>query len=175
MNKTININLGGIFFHIDEQAYTALRTYLDRISRSLSEDSQGKEEIINDIEMRISEILSERIKDSRQVVSLNDIEDIIQIMGKPEDYEIESDYTAETPPYSGRRTSHRKLYRDADDSFYGWGLFWFRTLFWNRSHMAKTSFSSPIFRIRNWACLILYTLDSVTPSQYNCRKTGNGR
>lgn len=119
MNKTININLGGIFFHIDEQAYTALRTYLDRISRSLSEDSQGKEEIINDIEMRISEILSERIKDSRQVVSLNDIEDIIEIMGKPEDYEIESDYTADTPQYSGRRTSNRKLYRDADDSFMG--------------------------------------------------------
>ncbi len=119
MNKTININLGGLFFHIDEQAYTALRTYLDRISRSLSEDSQGKEEIINDIEMRISEILSERIKDSRQVVSLTDIDDIIEIMGKPEDYEIESDYAANTPHYSGRKTSYRKLYRDADDSFLG--------------------------------------------------------
>ncbi len=119
MNKTININLGGLFFHIDEQAYTALRTYLDRISRSLSEDSQGKEEIINDIEMRISEILSERIKDSRQVVSLSDIEDIIEIMGRPEDYEIESDYTGDTRQYYGSKTSYRKLYRDPDDSFLG--------------------------------------------------------
>ena len=36
MNKTININLGGIFFHIDEVAYQKLKGYLDAIRRSLS-------------------------------------------------------------------------------------------------------------------------------------------
>ena len=86
MNKTININLGGYFFHIDESAYQKLRTYLDAIARSLSEDPQGKNEIIADIEARISELLSEKIADSRQVVNEQDISDIIKIMGEPEDY-----------------------------------------------------------------------------------------
>ena len=61
MNKTININLGGFFFHIDEIAFQKLRRYLDSISRSLSDDPQGKNEIISDIEARISELLSEKI------------------------------------------------------------------------------------------------------------------
>ena len=46
MNKTININLGGFFFHIDEIAYQKLQRYLESISRSLSDDPQGKNEII---------------------------------------------------------------------------------------------------------------------------------
>ena len=86
MNKTININLGGFFFHIDENAYQKLKRYLDAISRSLSDDPQGKNEIIADIEARISELLSERITDARQVVNEGDIEEIIAIMGQPEDY-----------------------------------------------------------------------------------------
>ena len=86
MNKTININLGGFFFHIDERAFEKLRRYLDAISKSLSEDPQGKNEIIADIEARISELLTEKITDERQVVNESDIDDIITIMGQPEDY-----------------------------------------------------------------------------------------
>ena len=48
---------------------------------------QGKNEIIADIEARISELLSEKINDPRQVINENDINDIINIMGQPEDYE----------------------------------------------------------------------------------------
>ena len=91
MNKTININLGGIFFHIDELAYQKLRLYLDAIRRSLSDDPQGRDEILNDIELRIGELLSERIKDVRQVVNENDIDEITKIMGKPEDYLVDED------------------------------------------------------------------------------------
>jgi hypothetical protein len=35
MNKTVNINLGGMFFHIDEDAYKKLTRYFDAIKRSL--------------------------------------------------------------------------------------------------------------------------------------------
>ena len=48
MNKTVNINLGGMFFHIDEDAYQKLTRYFDAIKRSLS-NSNGKDEIIKDI------------------------------------------------------------------------------------------------------------------------------
>mgnify|MGYP000978730212 CR=1 FL=1 len=91
MNKTININLGGIFFHIDELAYQKLRLYLDAIRRSLSDDPQGRDEILNDLEHRIGELLSERIKDARQVVNENDIDEITKIMGKPEDYLVDEE------------------------------------------------------------------------------------
>jgi phage shock protein PspC (stress-responsive transcriptional regulator) len=120
MNKTININLGGYFFHIDETAYQKLRRYLDAISKSLSDDPQGKNEIIADIEARISELLSEKITDVRQVVNEQDISNIIKIMGEPEDYEEnETGYTDNSSSYQRKKTSNRKLYRDGDDKFLG--------------------------------------------------------
>ncbi|MCD8411499.1 PspC domain-containing protein [Tenacibaculum finnmarkense] len=121
MNKTININLGGFFFHIDEIAYQKLKRYLEAIGRSLSDDPQGKNEIISDIEARISELLSERITDARQVVNENDIEEIIVIMGQPEDYaEAEEGYNDEAS-YSSKtkKGASKKLFRDGDDKFLG--------------------------------------------------------
>ncbi len=120
MNKTININLGGYFFHIDENAYQKLRRYLDAIAKSLSDDPQGKNEIIADIEMRISELLSEKITDARQVVNEQDISDIIKIMGEPEDYaETEEAYSETGSSYQRKQSSSKKLYRDGDDKFIG--------------------------------------------------------
>ncbi|WKD86159.1 Phage shock protein C [Polaribacter huanghezhanensis] len=123
MNKTININLGGFFFHIDEIAFQKLKRYLDSISRSLSDDPQGKNEIISDIEARISELLSEKITDARQVVNESDIDEVIKIMGQPEDYaDAEEGYANEDYNYQRRRTSSssgKKLFRDGDDKFLG--------------------------------------------------------
>lgn len=120
MNKTININLGGFFFHIDETAYQKLNRYLEAISRSLSDDPQGKDEIIADIESRISELLSEKITDARQVVNEGDIEDIIGIMGQPEDYaEAEEAYNENTTYTKRRKNTSKKLFRDSNDKFLG--------------------------------------------------------
>jgi len=120
MNKTININLGGFFFHIDESAYHKLNRYLEAISRSLSDDPQGKNEIISDIEARISELLSERITDARQVVNESDIDEIINIMGQPEDYvEAEEAYAEQNYSYQRKSTKGKKLFRDGDDKFLG--------------------------------------------------------
>ena len=122
MNKTININLGGFFFHIDENAYQKLKRYLDAIARSLSDDPQGKNEIISDIEARISELLSERITDARQVVNESDIDEIITIMGQPEDYiESEEMYEDNSNYNYNKRTksNNKKLFRDSEDKFLG--------------------------------------------------------
>jgi phage shock protein PspC (stress-responsive transcriptional regulator) len=120
MNKTININLGGFFFHIDEVAYQKLQRYLESISKSLSDDPQGKNEIIADIEARISELLSEKITDARQVVNESDIDDIIVIMGQPEDYaEAEQEYNDANYSYKRNSASGKKLFRDGDDKFLG--------------------------------------------------------
>lgn len=120
MNKTININLGGFFFHIDESAFQKLRRYLDAISKSLSDDPQGKNEIIADVEARISELLSEKITDARQVVNESDIDDVITIMGQPEDYtEAEEPYNDANYSHKRNNSKGKKLFRDGDDKFLG--------------------------------------------------------
>ena len=120
MNKTININLGGIFFHIDEIAFQKLKRYLDAIRRSLSDDPKGRDEIITDIESRISELLSERVKDVRQVVNESDIDDIVEIMGQPEDYAVDEELFMDDAGKSySSSTSNKKLFRDGDDKFLG--------------------------------------------------------
>lgn len=119
MNKTININLGGFFFHIDENAYQKLKRYLEAISRSLSDDPQGRNEIISDIEARISELLSERITDARQVVNESDIDEIIAIMGQPEDYSEAEEAYSENYSYQKSSNSNKKLFRDTSDKFLG--------------------------------------------------------
>mgnify|MGYP006075058343 FL=1 len=119
MNKTININLGGLFFHIDEIAYQKLNRYLSAIRKSLSDDSQGRDEIIKDIELRISELLSIKIVDERQVISEGDIDSIIEVMGQPEDYNVDEELFTESKTYTHKTKSSKKLYRDVDDKFLG--------------------------------------------------------
>jgi phage shock protein PspC (stress-responsive transcriptional regulator) len=117
MNKTVNINLGGMFFHIDEDAYQKLTRYFDAIKRSLS-NSSGQDEIIKDIEMRICELLTEKQKTDKQVVGLRDVDEVIAVMGQPEDYRIDDEDTGNTTPnYSSSMT--KKLYRDTENGKIG--------------------------------------------------------
>ncbi|WP_396198774.1 PspC domain-containing protein [Flavobacterium sp.] len=118
MNKTTSINLGGYFFHIDEDAFRKLSNYFDAVRSSLSPD--GREEIINDIESRISELFTEKLGTTKQVIGLKEVDDIITIMGQPEDYKIEE----ETPKNDFQSnytstSSSKKLYRDKENSFLG--------------------------------------------------------
>ena len=119
MNKTVNINLGGMFFHIDEDAYQKLTRYFDAIKRSLS-NSNGQDEIIKDIEMRIAELITERHTNDKQVINIREVEEIITIMGQPEDYRIEDDGSAAEPTYNFDPSKRiKKLYRDTDHATIG--------------------------------------------------------
>jgi phage shock protein PspC (stress-responsive transcriptional regulator) len=120
MNKTVNINLGGMFFHIDEDAYQKLTRYFDAIKRSLS-NSSGQDEIIKDIEMRVSELLTEKQKTEKHVVGLKDVDDVIAVMGQPEDYRIDEEGIGATATNfsSSSSTGSRKLYRDKDGEMIG--------------------------------------------------------
>ncbi len=83
MKKTLTINLNGTVFHIDEDAYEALSSYLDELTRQLASED-GSQEILEDIEARISELFAERLRYGMQVVRLYDVRDIIAVMGQPE-------------------------------------------------------------------------------------------
>ena len=120
MNKTVNINLAGIFFHIDEDAYLKLSRYLEAIKRSFT-DSQGRSEIISDIEARIAELFSERIQNEKQVVGIKLVDEVIEIMGQPEDYLVDDEIFEDEPQPKHRQSSKpkKKLYRDTDNSYIG--------------------------------------------------------
>lgn len=119
MNKTVNINLGGMFFHIDEDAYQKLSRYFDAIKRSLK-NSSGQEEVIKDIEMRIAELLNEKQKSEKHVVGLKDVDEVIAIMGQPEDYIIEDEPKNFENQYQfNPSTKSKKLYRDSEKGMIG--------------------------------------------------------
>jgi phage shock protein PspC (stress-responsive transcriptional regulator) len=120
MNKTVNINLAGIFFHIDEDAYLKLSRYLEAIKRSFT-DSQGRSEIIADIEARIAELFAERIQNEKQVVGVKLVDEVITIMGQPEDYLVDDEIFEDEPQVRQHQSykSTKKLFRDTDNSYVG--------------------------------------------------------
>ena len=120
MNKTVNINLAGIFFHIDEDAYLKLQRYLEAIKRSFT-DSQGRSEIIADIEARIAELFSERVQHDKHVIRIKEVDEVISIMGQPEDYLVDDEIFEDEPQtvYRSKATTSRKLFRDTDNSYIG--------------------------------------------------------
>ena len=118
MKKTVSINLAGIFFHIDEDAYQKLQNYFEAIKSSL-QNTQEASEIIADIEGRVAELFSERIKTSQQVISNKEVDEIVSIMGQPEDYKIDEEIFEETPKNKNSDSQKRRLFRDRDSSYIG--------------------------------------------------------
>lgn len=119
MNKTVNINLANILFHIDEKAFNKLQRYLEAIKRSFA-GTAGSDEIIADIEARIAELFHEKMESERQVITMKEVDEVIQIMGQPEDYMVDEDIFEDGPSTSTAPKSRiKKLYRDIDNKYIG--------------------------------------------------------
>jgi DNA-directed RNA polymerase specialized sigma subunit len=80
MKKTIKVNIGGTVFHLDEDAYTRMKEYLDSLSRRFGTSPTGKE-IMEDIELRIAELLNKQLK-GRECVSLDDVREVTENSGR---------------------------------------------------------------------------------------------
>jgi phage shock protein PspC (stress-responsive transcriptional regulator) len=109
-----------MLFHIDENAYQKLLRYLEAIKRSFA-GTKGSDEIIADIEARIAELFFEKMKDERQVITLKEVDEVITIMGQPEDYHIDEEIFEDGPAdtSTGARRRVKKLYRDIDRKYIG--------------------------------------------------------
>lgn len=120
MNKTVNINLANTLFHIDDDAYNKLRRYLESIKRSFS-GTKGSDEIIADIEARIAELFLEKMENERQVITNKEVDQVIDVMGQPEDYMVDEDIFEDEPKksYAQPVTRAKKLYRDIDHKYIG--------------------------------------------------------
>ena len=123
MKKTLTVNLGGTVFHIDEDAYQLLDKYLSNLRIHFRKE-EGSEEIMNDFEMRISELFGERVRLGHEVITIEHVEEVINRMGKPE--EIFEEETEEEKENAKKRTyqeqvitGKKKLMRDPDNRVIG--------------------------------------------------------
>ena len=121
MKKTVQVNLSGQIFTLDDDAYDRLSNYLRQISQ-LYINSPGKDEILQDIEVRIAELFSEKLVGTKMVVSLKDVDAVIEVMGRPEQFDEgtmeEEDSGASSQTRSGDYRGKR-LYKDPDDKVVG--------------------------------------------------------
>jgi len=124
MNKIFNINLGGYPFTIDDNAYYEIDKYLKTIKNHFSK-SEGCEDIIADIEIRIAELFNEHLK-GQPIVSMREVQKVISIMGTPADFGAE-DMTNEhfeskgSTAHKGKEgsTVGKRLFRDPDEKVIG--------------------------------------------------------
>jgi phage shock protein PspC (stress-responsive transcriptional regulator) len=124
MKKTLTVNLGGTVFHIDEDAYQLLEKYLSNLRIHFSKE-EGTDEIMSDFELRISEILSERIRTGNEVITIEHVENVIKRMGKVEEL-FGEDCAAEakeeqtnSSSHSRERTANKRFFRNPDDRILG--------------------------------------------------------
>ncbi len=119
MNKVVTINISAQSFFIDEDAFDRLEGYLKKLSQWFQTNEGGKE-IIADIESRIRELFEEKITPSTGVITLAMVEEVIGIMGQPEDFEEEpgaGEPSGEKPNNGIPNIPPRKrLYRDVENS-----------------------------------------------------------
>ena len=146
MKKSFPVNINGTVLYIDEDAYELLNTYIDQLRAAFSSD-EGKE-IVDDIENRISEIFAEKINNGAKVIVLDDVNAVIEQMGRPaelsdnaasedadaadndnatanaDDNTANADNGATPPPFPGAQAQAqapvtRRLYRNENNKVFG--------------------------------------------------------
>lgn len=139
MKKIININLSGRVIPIEDSAYEKLQQYIESLRRYFASE-EGRDEIINDIEGRIAELMSDKVRKGAESITDEDVEDIISSMGRVEDFEAADQEAAaagtSTASSAGTSTKENReqgsssahtspkkergrLFRDTNDKFIG--------------------------------------------------------
>lgn len=125
MNKTVTINISGIIFHIEEDAYEKLSKYLSTIKGYFSK-TDGGSEIMSDIEARIAEMLQSKTSPIKQVVLMNDVDSVMEAMGKPEEFAGDQEQgtsnentQTNSQTESSSEPMKKRLFRDPDHKAIG--------------------------------------------------------
>lgn len=116
MKKTHSVNISGLIYNIDDDAYVLLNDYLESIKSRFSNEEESNE-ILLDVEARIAELFQEKISESKQVINIEDVNYVIKIMGAPDDFtDAEYETTTEDNEESSRM---KRVYRDPDNRILG--------------------------------------------------------
>ncbi len=121
MNKTININLGGYPFTIDEDAFESANHYLHALGSHFG-SGEGAGEIMQDIESRMGELIN-RKKGNRTIVNKLDVLEAIVVLGTPEELRnidfSESTTKSKRSSESFQLKTGKRLFRDPNDKIFG--------------------------------------------------------
>lgn len=126
MKKVININFQGRIILIEEDAYEQLKNYVESL-RQYFVNEEGKEEIINDIENRIAELFTEKLKSGpSNFITEEAVAGIISSIGRPEEFDTDNvelgstSSTRENSTYSSTPVEPRgSLFRNENDKMLG--------------------------------------------------------
>lgn len=121
MKRNITVNIFGSLYPMDEDAYAMLNAYIANMRDYFSRQPDGKE-IADDIEGRVAELMSELRQNGTEAISIEHIEDIINRIGKPEQFEEEEEIVSQAIPPIPPKTAKKKLYRDPEHKILG-GVF----------------------------------------------------
>ncbi|MBQ9723556.1 MAG: PspC domain-containing protein [Bacteroidales bacterium] len=116
MKKTLNVAIGGCSFTIDDDAYKALEEYLDSFKAGL-DNSSSSNEVMDELEMRIADLLKEKIG-RREVIDLSMVDAVLNQIGPISTRTVRSEESTseqnEQPYRTGNQETVRKFYRDAE-------------------------------------------------------------
>ncbi len=117
MKKTITANISGIVFHIDEDAYLKLQEYLHLLEKHFR-NSDGRDEILADLENRIAEMFQEKLTTHKTVITMGDVNEVIIQLGQPEQISNSDEQNqSEGAKNETSEKTTKRLYRDADDKY----------------------------------------------------------
>lgn len=116
MKKVVEVNIGGVNFTIEDDAYIKLKSYLTRFASTLPTDDT--KEIMEDIEIRVSELFQKEIKYPNQVVDEKIVDSVIECLGEVDASETRTESTTNSNNNTNNQKkmrSDKKLYRNPDD------------------------------------------------------------
>jgi phage shock protein PspC (stress-responsive transcriptional regulator) len=115
MKITVSINLGGYSFSIDEDAYAELKRYLKNLEFHFSGEESASE-ILSDIETRMAELFRAKLTSYKQVINIQDVQQVTAVLGTPEDI---SDTEGRTTREKFSSPGYHRMYRDPDHRVIG--------------------------------------------------------
>lgn len=123
MKKTVNINLNGFPFQIEEDAYDVLRDYLFRIESKLGKNDEARE-VVSDIEGRIAELFRLEGRSTLHVITLGKVQEVIHTIGEPDEFTADASESAtsndgETKHGATGQVIPKRLYRNPNDKVLG--------------------------------------------------------
>lgn len=119
MKRNITVNIFGSLYPMDEDAYAMLNSYISNMREYFSRQPDGKE-ISDDIEGRVAELMSELRQNGTEAISIEHIQEIIERVGKPEQFLEEETESIRTdiPPLPPSIVK-KKLFRDPEHKMMG--------------------------------------------------------
>jgi phage shock protein PspC (stress-responsive transcriptional regulator)/ElaB/YqjD/DUF883 family membrane-anchored ribosome-binding protein len=120
MKKTLTINISGIVFNIEEDAFEKLNNYIGLLE-NIFESQDGGQEILQDIESRIAELLQGKMTEGHGAVTSIRVDEVIQRMGTPEEMtdQEQTDNSGKNRSEIKQEKIKKRMYRDSESRVLG--------------------------------------------------------